>query len=364
MKISDLPMPLLCINSSGGTDGHGTLQSVNLITGVRNVVSDFGNPNQGPRTNNPTAGTWLPANVLKKIPESVLITTANGGTGNKPTLSLVHPETGQRRILSDWGNPTQGTSARLPISAVTLPAIAGARDNGAALVLAYANDDDPDDMILSINALGHRSLLTDLGHDALQGQWKPTAMTYLPASTEDPDSLVVAGMYLEEDNSAVLVFVDPDDGSISPLSYFANPDQGWNPPPTGDNYVPAVLSLTVSSEPAVYALVSKITAPNSPDTPEPYGFIIRVDPSTGQRQVVSNLTDRTQGPLSTKPTALTWLPYDPNSLALCDRVTGVDQGGAIFLVNPSTGERTPLSNLGHEHQGPAGVNPSGLLMTQ
>ena len=66
-------------------------------------------------------GLWLcggllcaasPAQAAVKA-GNILVADQNGGTGSRGALFVVNPKTGQRTILSDFGNPAQGSLGNL-----------------------------------------------------------------------------------------------------------------------------------------------------------------------------------------------------------------------------------------------------------
>src|SRR6478735_101696 len=96
-----IPGDFLVIDSAAGTGGHGALFTVHPVTGSRTILSDFGNAIQGP------TGVGL-SGIAIEPSGRILVTSYNAGTGGKGALFTVHPVTGSRTILSDFGNATQG----------------------------------------------------------------------------------------------------------------------------------------------------------------------------------------------------------------------------------------------------------------
>jgi cysteine-rich repeat protein len=92
----------------------------------------------------------------------------------------------------------------------------------------------------------------------------------------------------------------------------------------------------------------------------PQGVIFRVDRTSGQRTVVSDSNDPTQGPPAADPYGMALeangriLVVDPN--------VGTGGRGALFRVNQTTGTRTILSDFGDAAQGPLGFDPSGVAV--
>ncbi|MEM7009723.1 MAG: IPTL-CTERM sorting domain-containing protein [Thermodesulfobacteriota bacterium] len=81
---------------------NGSLLEVDVVSGFRTVISDFENPAQGPLGNEPQGIT---TNLLGQA----LIAERNGQSGGgRGFLFLVDTTTGDRTIISDFGNPAQG----------------------------------------------------------------------------------------------------------------------------------------------------------------------------------------------------------------------------------------------------------------
>jgi len=104
---------ILVLDQTAGTDAKGALFRVDGGTHRRTVVSDFG-------IGEPM-GT-VPINIAVEASGNVLVIDADAGSGMDPSHALgpgmvtggrgalfrIDPRTGQRRLLSDFGNPEQG----------------------------------------------------------------------------------------------------------------------------------------------------------------------------------------------------------------------------------------------------------------
>jgi len=91
--------------------------------------------------------------------------------------------------------------------------------------------------------------------------------------------------------------------------------------------------------------------------------LVRVDASSGFRTLVSDFGNAAQGVLGAGTSALVWLP-NIGGIGVSDSYAGTNGNGAVFLVNPSTGARTTLSDFGSTAQGPLGAEPAVLALTQ
>lgn len=93
------------------------------------------------------------------------------------------------------------------------------------------------------------------------------------------------------------------------------------------------------------------------------GALYAIDPSTGQRTLFSDFGNAAQGAFGANINALVWLP-NIGGIGVSDSYAGTNGNGVVFVVNPSTGARTTLSDFGSTAQGPLGAEPTGLALTQ
>jgi hypothetical protein len=91
---------ILVLTRLGGTDVRGAVFTINPVTGERALLSDFGNAAQGP------AG--FDSFGLAVGASSILVVDADFGQDDRGALFTVNPATGERTILSEFGNATQG----------------------------------------------------------------------------------------------------------------------------------------------------------------------------------------------------------------------------------------------------------------
>ena len=94
---------------------------------------------------------------------------------------------------------------------------------------------------------------------------------------------------------------------------------------------------------------------------ESQGGLFMVDPDTGQRTLLSDFGVAGQGPLGENPVGVA-LTADGGILVV-DYDAGTDTQGALFTVDPDTGQRTLLSDFGVAGQGPLGEDPVGVALT-
>jgi hypothetical protein len=144
-----------------GVGGNGALFTVNPATGVRAILSDFGDPAQGPTGVDPVG-------IALGVGGIILVTDIEAGTDGNGALFSVNPTTGMRTLLSDFGNGAQGPTGKTPTGIAK-----GA--GGVILVIdPDAGTDLPDDgkvggngALFSVNPTnGMRTLLSDFGNAA------------------------------------------------------------------------------------------------------------------------------------------------------------------------------------------------------
>lgn len=91
------PGDALVIDFNAGTGSLGALFRLDPMKGARTLVSDFGNPAQGPLSGEPIVGA---------VEASGQILVTDIGTASPSALLLrVNPTNGIRTVVSDFGTP-------------------------------------------------------------------------------------------------------------------------------------------------------------------------------------------------------------------------------------------------------------------
>src|SRR5262249_28730852 len=83
------------------------------------------------------------------------------------------------------------------------------------------------------------------------------------------------------------------------------------------------------------------------------GRLFRVGDPTGIRSIASDFGDGTQGPTGVSPNGISGNGIEP-SVAVVDGQAGTGGHGALFLVDPISGSRSVVSDFGDVAQGPVG----------
>ena len=108
------PGDILVIDRDAGSGQLGALFQVDPSTGRRTLLSDFGNPAQGPTGNTPTG-------VAVEAGGTLLVVDWAAGTGGLGALFRVDPGTGTRSLLSDFGKPAHGPRGNKPRGVAVVP---------------------------------------------------------------------------------------------------------------------------------------------------------------------------------------------------------------------------------------------------
>ena len=96
--------------------------------------------------------------------------------------------------------------------------------------------------------------------------------------------------------------------------------------------------------------------------PDPNGLggakpaLFKVDPTTGARTVFSDFTDALQGPTSIDANGIT-IDSNGDVWVVASNFNQAVQRGALFKLDPTTGDRTLISDFADSSQGPLGIQP-------
>lgn len=87
-----------------------------------------------------------------------------------------------------------------------------------------------------------------------------------------------------------------------------------------------------------------------------------VDPQTGQRTILSDFNDASQGPLGNDPEEVAVEAQGTILVIDADAGSDTQQTGLLFRIDPQTGMRIPLSDLGDPTQGPTASSTDGVAV--
>ena len=241
-------------------------------------------------------------------------------------LFRVDLTTGQRTVLSDFADPGQGALGSSPRG------VLGAA--GTILVLDVSAGTSGRGVLFSVDpTTGQRTIRSDFG-DPGQGELGANlqSMTFGAAST-----ILVVDDAVGTSAGGVLFSVDPTTGQRTILSDFGDPGQGA---------LGAILR-GVALGAAGNILVLDVSAGTSGG-----GVLFSVDPTTGQRTILSDFGAPGQGVLGSEPVGV--VLGAAGTILVVDHEAGTNAGGALFSVDPTTGQRTILSDFGAPGQGALG----------
>ena len=309
---------IVVLDSLAGTSGLGALFLVDPTTADHTIISDFGNPAQGPLS------------VLASVRAvavgqtgQIFVADLFSGTSQNGALFEVDPTTGNRTLVSDFGEGD----------------IRGNADYGLAVdasgqVLLHLQTDHP--AIVRVDPeTGARVLVSELSNGA-QGR---TAGYILDLTLDHRSGNIFV---TDADPVGAILQVDPETGQRQLVSDFGNPAQGAD-------VLNVVFNDGLAVEGSGQLLVNSGCCNVS--GPVPRSLLTRIDPTTGNRTVLSDFDNPAQGALGFTPWGIGVEKSGEIILAAGDPVTSSLSGTLLFRVNPTTGERSRLNGQGPEFAG-------------
>ena len=320
---------ILVTDQAGGTNGAGALFLVNPKTGQRTVLSDFGNPAQG------SLGTGGLSGVAVGDAGRIFVTDLFAGDPpfDGGALFEVDPHTGNRTLLSNF---SQGDIHGLLYYGLAVDA--------KGRVIADLQTADPP--LFALNAAvvridpetDERTVVTDLTNPR---QGEPDAgsnRTFIGGLALDHSGkILISTLSGEGYSSAALFEVQPQTGKRKLLSDCTDAEQGV----LANLFGFIGMAVKTSGEVLVNAYGTAVGAE----------LILRIDPKTGQRTVPSNLNDPAQGPLCQAPAGLA--VESSGNIVVGAYKNPATTTMSLFRVNSSTGQRTLLSDSDNPAQGPS-----------
>ncbi|WP_157754271.1 hypothetical protein [Lysobacter capsici] len=164
------PGTLLIVDGLAGTDELGALFAINRVTGKRTLISDFGNPAQGPLGAFPTGVTVAPG--ILGIGGSILVSDSSAGTDENGALFVIDPANGMRTVLSDFGNESQGPHGTVPADVFVETGLLGA--GSRIYVVDPGAGTNGNGLLFEVDpGTGMRTVVSDFGNAAQGslGQW-------------------------------------------------------------------------------------------------------------------------------------------------------------------------------------------------
>lgn len=340
---------LLAVDQTAGTSQLGALFIVDQSTGNRVLFSDFGDTAQGDTGVDPNAVGWQPAGLLGSA--EAFVTDGSAGTNGQGALFGVDPTTGNRTLVSDFGDSTQGDVGQDPSGVLVVPGLLDL-DTAGVLVVDPMAGTNGQGAIFVVDSSGNRTTLSDFGVGNDQGQY-PDSMAYYPGLLGLlGNTVLVADGSAGTNQQGELFTVNPTTGARTVLSDFGNSAQGW----VDTNPQSTPVSVTVSPSGQIYVLVQELSSGGG-------GAVVQVDPSTGDRTLVTDFGTGTNAQTAIAPNGITWLSSS-GLLGVTDEDGGPEGNGTLLTVDPSSGNVGTLSDFGNASQGAQGSEPSGLAVAQ
>ncbi|WP_155630665.1 hypothetical protein [Burkholderia territorii] len=355
---------VLTIDATAGANANGMGQVflIDRQSGQRTVLSDLNVASQGPLGVEPDNVAWLPPTLLGPA-SAILIVDGSGGTNQLGSLLKIDPQTGTRTLLSDFGNSAQGPTGSYPVAALARVSLAILAPT-IYVVDAYAGTNGAGALFRVDAGSGYRTLISDFG-DASKGPLGvyPDGIT---AKTDLLGNLLDANVYISDasagtDQRGAVFSVNTLTGSRTLISDLGDNKKGTVDP----NALSGPVGIVVV--PQGCPLAGTIYVLNSNAGTNRKGLLVKIDPVSGQRTLVSDFGDGTQGPTASglQPGALAWQTaggMSLNKLLVQDGAAGTNKQGVLLQVDPVTGKRTLLSDFGSAAFGPLGSNPAGVTV--
>lgn len=287
---------LVAVDREAGTHNDGGIFTVNPSTGNRTLLSDFGNSAQGPIGADPTG--VVVSNGLLGLGTQVYVIDSDAGTNGSGGLFRVDPTTGKRTLLSDFGNGAQGPLGLNPVSIATAPAglLQALGINAGFLVLDNKAGTDGVGAVFAVDSFGTRTLLSDLGNSS-EGQVAISPQEIATAATGLlglGTAIYVTDNELGSNESGAVLRIDSL-GNRTMVTDFGNSSQGTV---GGDEH--AIVGTA--------GLSGNLLAIDEYMEADPSAAVLfQVSPSNGRRTVVTDCSNTSLGPC-VEPIAVTQLP--------------------------------------------------------
>lgn len=308
---------ILVVDQYGsGTNGSGTLMKIDPTTGQREIISDFGNPGQG------RPGSDL-MNVAVDADGWVYVTERLGGDPARGSVLFeVDPETGNRNVISNFG---QGNIQGSLFYGLDVDKKSQLLANNFKSIVRINPDTDT------------RTRVTDLKNPA-QGAIETDPDRFITDLVVERSGKIIIGtarsfLWTGEFDSAIFR-VHPVTGKRKLLSDFSNPLQGAD-----------ILDLWASTGLAIEASGHILASAGYGES-----VLLRIHPKSGKRTVLSDFSNPEQGDLGCW---LHGLAIEKSGAILAVASTQPDcDRSAVYRIDPQTGHRITLSDSDIVDQGP------------
>jgi hypothetical protein len=270
----------------------------------------------------------------------ILVVDQVGGRGNLGALILVNPRTGERRVLSDFGNKDQGDLGNGDLSSVAVgPA-------GQIYVSALFSGDPAFEggALFEVDPkTGKRKLLSNLSQGDIRG------FLYYGLAV-NAQGKVIANLIKLVESTYALVRIDPKPDKRALITDLTNPAQGVT---ESDRFI-----TDLAIERLGTILIGTARGSGQPDS-----AIFRVDPVTGKRRLLSDFADAKKGAdvadlLFSKGLAI----ETSGQILAASGGSIVAPRNLLLRIDRNTGRRKVLSDFDNPEQGNLGLNLAGVAV--
>lgn len=320
---------VLVLDQNAGLDGRGALFNVDPDSGNRTIVSDFGDNTQG------TLGS-IPIDIAIGSNGEILVIDRLAGTSSRGLLFSIDPTNGNRTVVSNFGDANQGPLG-FNLSGIAIDS------SGNIMVIDQDSGTDTNSgsggRLFRVDGVtGDRTVISDLG-DTNQGT---TATNPSGLATGSSGESFFIDLNAGQSFGGRLIRVDQL-GNRSVVSDFANAGQGVQ----GEE--PLALAMGISGE---------ILVVDPAVGTDGRGQLFSVNTTNGMRSIVTNFGDSTQGALGTLPRNVG--VGNSGETFVVDQDSGTNKNGALFSIDGSN--RSVVSDFNDSGEGETGVDPVALAV--
>jgi hypothetical protein len=267
-----------------------------------------------------------------------------GGTDNLGALILVNPRTGHRSVLSDFGNKDQGDLGHSDLSSVAV-------GRGGQIYVSALFSGDPafgGGALFEVDPdTGERKLLSNLSQRNIQG------FLYYGLAV-NAQGKVIANLIKLVKSTYALVQIDPKTDKRALITDLTNRAQGVT---ESDRFI-----TDLAIERLGTILIGTARGSGQPDS-----VIFRVDPVTGKRRLLSDFADDAQRDHVDDVVDLWFskglaIETSGQILAASGGNPSVAPRNLLLRIDPNTGKRTVLSDFDNPEQGNLGVSLAGVAL--
>jgi outer membrane protein assembly factor BamB len=319
---------ILVAEAFGGTNREGALVKVDPKTGNRSVISDFGDGAQGPLGANCAAGLAVEPKGNIYVLDFCI-----------PGIFKIDPNTGNRTLLN--------TNFGVDVSLFYGLAVSKAGDIYVDAITSTPEFTFRASLLKVDPITGESTVISDLG-DTTQG--RPSVL--------DSDFQAITELALDEASGKIIVNTASFDFATPPLpSFVVSVDiatgnrtiiSNLHDPALGSDDAETIFSTGLAVHKSGDIFVNSSSAFKFPSR----HLVLRVNRKTGQRKVVTDFDNPAQGIQGISPRGLA---IEKNGNLIVSALSFGNpfiRGESLYRINPSNGKRIILSNKDNAAQGP------------